>query len=91
MRSYSTRRPHSARGRGIPKRSDHHRSRFADRQAPGFAAAGGILRCLQGLLNDNNAGLSDRFTACVRAFATIQKSDRTLMRFIISRMPKLPP
>ena len=41
--------PDTARGRDVPERPDHHRPRFADRQSPGFATAGGIRGCLSGL------------------------------------------
>jgi hypothetical protein len=52
LRSYPTRRPHAARGRGISERPDHHRPRIADRQAPGFATAGSILCRFSGLVDE---------------------------------------
>ena len=51
LRSYPTRGPHTACGRGIPEKSDHNRPRFAYRQAPGYATAGGVFGCVSGLVD----------------------------------------
>jgi len=41
----------------FPERPDHHRPRFADRQAPGFATAGGIRSCVSRTVDKAKATL----------------------------------